>query len=252
MLPGTHGRARPHAALIHAAIPPTIRFNGGFTFAEHPELEAPDARIIWHADIDPATLRVAVIPVDHAGPDHLEVARLARWLSVVVDGQGREHAVLSDGWRHIRIDVESGCLAEGGLVLLEYRLTGLASAQSTVSNLRRFLQLAIHCRFGAPLVPREPRMTRWVTLLRVSDALQAGASQREIGRALFGEERVNREWEGRSDSLRSRVRRLVVDARAMARGGYRLLLRGGGSPPGRSGVAGDNFDDADGGAPDAL
>ena len=228
MLPGTRERALPPAASIHPVIPPTIRFNGGFTFAERPELEAPDARIIWHADIDPATLRVAVIPVDRVGPDHLEVARLSPWLSVVVDGEGREHAVLSDGWRHVRIDVEAGSLVEGGLVMLEYRLVGLASAQSSASALKRFLQLAIHRRFAASLFPPEPRMTRWLTLLRVSDALRAGASQREIGRTLFGDERVEQEWLGHSDSLRSRVRRLVRDARAMARGGYRVLLRKGG------------------------
>lgn len=87
---------------------------------------------------------------------------------------------------------------------------------------RRLLQLAIHGRFGAAPFPREPRMARWVSLLWVSDALRAGASQREIGRALFG---VEREWLGLSDSLRSRVRRLVRDARAMARGGWRVLLR---------------------------
>lgn len=234
MSPGTRGRAAPRAASGPSrACPSSIRFNGGFIFAEHPGIAAPEARIIWQAELDPGTLRVAVIPVDRAGPDHLEVARLAPWLSVVIDGEGREHAVLSDGWRHVRIDVEAGSLVEGGLVMLEYRLVGLASAQSSASTLKRFLQLAIHRRFAASLFPPEPRMTRWLTLLRVSDALRAGASQREIGRALFGEERVDQEWDGRSDSLRSRVRRLVRDARAMAGGGYRALLRRDGRPPGK-------------------
>ncbi len=228
MLPGTRERALPPAA----SIQPTILSNGGFTFAEHPGIAAPEARIIWQADVDPATLRVAVIPVYQAGPDHLEIARLAPWLSVVTDGEGHEHAVLSDGWRHVRIDVEAGSLVEGGLVLLEYRLAGLASAQSSATALRRFLQLAIHRRFAVTLFPPEPRMTRWLTLLRVSDALRAGASQREIGRVLFGDERVDQDWDGHSDSLRSRVRRLVRDTRAMARGGYRALLRKGGGSAG--------------------
>ncbi len=222
---GTRGPAPLPAASTHPGIPLAIHSNGGSTFAERPDLEAPDARIIWHADIDPATLRVKVIPVDRPGPEHLDVARLAPWLSIVVDGEGREHAVLSDGWRHVRVDVEAGSLAGGGLVLLEYRLAGLESAILSASALRRFLQLAIHGRFGASRFPREPRMARWVSLLRVSDALRAGASQREIGRALFGDERVEQDWQGPSDSLRSRVRRLVRDARAMARGGYRVLLR---------------------------
>jgi len=62
-------------------------------------------------------------------------------------------------------------------------------------------------------------------MLRVHDALQEGASQREIGATLFGDERVAHDWIGESDSLRSRVRRLVREANAMARGGYRQLMR---------------------------
>lgn len=107
------------------------------------DLEAPDARIIWHSDFDPSTLRVSVIPVDRAGPDHLDVTRLVPWLATATDHDGREHAVLSDGWRHIRIDVEAGSLAEGGRVLLEYRMIGLASTQSAILTLRLFLQLAL-------------------------------------------------------------------------------------------------------------
>jgi hypothetical protein len=68
-------------------------------------------------------------------------------------------------------------------------------------------------------------MVRWLTVLRVHDALLDGASQREIGAALFGEDHLHRHWDGASDSLRSRVRRLVQEARATARGGYRQLLR---------------------------
>ena len=213
-------------------IPKTLRFNGGFIFAERPDLEAPDARIIWHSEFDPSTLRMSVIPVDRAGPDHLDVTRLVPWLAIATDSDGREHAVLSDGWRHIRIDVEAGSLVGSGQVLLEYRLTGIAGAQSATLALRRFLQLALHHRFAASLFPRDPRMARWLTLLRVSDALRAGASQREIGRVLFGDARVDLDWNERSESLRSRVRRLVGDARAMARGGYRFLLRKGGKPAG--------------------
>ena len=62
-------------------------------------------------------------------------------------------------------------------------------------------------------------------MLRVHDAVRDGASQREIGAALFGDERVGHDWSDGSDSLRSRVRRLVREARDMAQGGYRQLMR---------------------------
>lgn len=151
---------------------------------------------------------------------------LAPWLTVAADAQGVEHAVLSDGWHHIRIDLDAGTLAGGAPVVFAYRLHGIASAMSRVLPLRRLLHLCRHRRFAASLFPAERGMDRSVVLLRVHDALAAGASQREIACALFGEERVAREWSSPSDSLRSRTRRLIHDATVMAQGGYRSLLLG--------------------------
>jgi hypothetical protein len=68
-------------------------------------------------------------------------------------------------------------------------------------------------------------MARLVMVLRVDDALAEGASQREIAAVLFGTDAMSRDWNGRSDALRSRIRRLVREARATAAGGYRQLLR---------------------------
>ncbi|GGC04992.1 hypothetical protein GCM10011494_24440 [Novosphingobium endophyticum] len=94
-----------------------------------------------------------------------------------------------------------------------------------VLALRRFLALCRYGRFARSLFPPDPGMARAIAVLRAHDALVAGASQREIGCVLFGAARVEREWNGTSDSLRSRVRRLMRDARRMARGDYRLILR---------------------------
>lgn len=218
MSAGTHAPA-PRPA---APAPPCP---GGCTFAEHPGLPAPEARIIWHADLDPGTIGVAALPADPADPDSIHVAGIAPWLAIAIDPAGREHAVLSDGWHHIRLDIEEGRLAGQDAVLLHYRLRGLSSAETRLLPLRRLLDLCRHRRFARSLFPRDPRIDRGIELLRVHDALGEGASQREIGAMLFGEERAAHEWSGASDSLRSRVRRLVREARDMARGGYRQLLR---------------------------
>lgn len=63
-------------------------------------------------------------------------------------------------------------------------------------------------------------------MLRVWDAVREGATQRDIGIALYGRERIAADWGARSDSLKSRVRRLMQNARDMASGGYRALLTG--------------------------
>jgi len=201
---------------------------GGFTFAEHPEREAPEARIIWRADLDPGTLRVvaARAHADDTPDDLVDPGMLEPWLTAVRSCDGVEHAVLSDGWHHIRLDIAAGSLMEGGPVLLHYALTGLGSAERKVLQLRRFLYFTRHRRFSGSLFPRDSRIDRELTMLRVHDGIRAGAGQREIAIILFGAERVADGWGGRSDSLRSRVRRLIADARARARGGYHFLLGG--------------------------
>jgi hypothetical protein len=158
------------------------------------------------------------------GPDIIEPSRLRPWLALVTDAQGREHAALSDGWRRIRIDVAEGSLAGERPLLLRYQLVGLATAERKLLPLRRLLGLCRTGRFAASLFPPDRRVVRWVEALRVHDALRAGASQREIAGALFGDARTSTEWRGASDSLRSRVQRLVRDARALAAGGFRGLL----------------------------
>jgi hypothetical protein len=206
---------------------PTIRVSGGCTFAENPIRAAPAARLIWHADLDPGTIDVAVSPADPSDPDSLHIDHIVSWLTIAIDSEGCEHVVLSDGLHHIRFDVEEGRLTGEEVVLLHYRLRGLVSADARLLPLRRLLHLCRHRRFAQALFPRDPHITRGIATLRVHDALKDGASQREIGEVMFGWKRIAEDWNDRSDSLRSRVRRLVREARAMAAGGYRKLLRRG-------------------------
>lgn len=130
--------------------------------------------------------------------------------------------MLSDGLRRVRIDIEHGSLTAGFPVVLRYLIHGLASAEPKLLPLRRLIDLLRHRRFSRRLFPQDARAVRHILTLRVHDALTAGASQREIALELFGEADATR-----ADSIRSRVRRLVREARRMAAGGYRsLMLRG--------------------------
>jgi hypothetical protein len=204
----------------------SARLPGVCTFGEDPSLVAPDARPIWQAALDPGVLSVTALPIRADTPDLFDPCRLEPWLTLVPGEGGREHALLSDGYRHIRIDVEQGSLAAGRPVLLHHRLTGIASAEAKLLPLRRLIMLCRTGRFAASLFPDDRRIEKWLTVLRVHDALNAGASQRDIAVGLYGPERISGDWRAGSDSLRSRVRRLAGQARRMAAGGYRTLLVG--------------------------
>lgn len=199
---------------------------GGCTFAEDPAIAAPQARLLWRADLDPGTLIVEAAQARPADRDAIDPIEFARWLTLMRGPAGFEHAVLSNGRHHIRFDVVAGTLAEGP-VILHYQLHGTVSARDRLLPLRRLIAFSLHRSFPSTLYPLDSRIERGLVTLRVADALAAGASHREIGIALFGEDRVLAEWEGGSDSLRSRVRRLAAQARRLGQGGWRALLGGG-------------------------
>ena len=180
---------------------------------------------MWHADFDPGTLRVRAVPTRERSVGALMVSDLTPWLTVMTGIQGAEHIVLSDGYQHLRLDVLDGRIADQEAVVLHIAFEGLDMARAGVPSLQRLLSLIAHRRFLRSLYPRDPAVTRGLEVLRVHDALAQGATQREIAGVLFGQERVGAEWNGLSDALRSRVRRLVREARAMAGGRYRSLMR---------------------------
>lgn len=218
MPPGIPKPARRRAE--RSLRPRPTRGGGASTFAENPATGAPQARIIWRADLDPETLAAVAVEAAPSDPDALDRARLQPWLAVAVDDAG-EHAVLSDGCHHLRLDIEAGSLLSASPIVLHYRIAGLGTAHVKLAPLRRFIDLVRFGRF-APAAMSDPRIIRHVLVLRVRDALAAGASQREIARAIFGEHDRD---DPAADALRSRVRRLVREARRLQDGAWRDLMR---------------------------
>ncbi len=131
--------------------------------------------------------------------------------------------MLSDDVRHLQLRVTGGTLLDGP-VRLRCTLTGLQDMDRKVLPLRRLCLCCRLRRMPRSLYPPEPQAWRWIDKLRAVDAVNAGASQRDLAVALFGETRVAVEWSRGSDCLRLRVQRLIREGRRMVRDGYRDLL----------------------------
>jgi hypothetical protein len=173
--------------------------------------------------LDPAVLEVEASPALSHEPDAFDLERFEAFAIVAKGKSGKEHIALSDGYRRIRMDVVSGTLLEGPIILT-HRLTGLIRLSPKLLALRRLIALTRTQRFRPSLFPVIPQTARIVAALQVFDGLAAGASQRDIATGLYGQDRVIAEWNGLSDSMRSRVRRLVWLAYDLAAGGWQRLL----------------------------
>lgn len=190
---------------------------------EDPSLAAPDARPLWRADAH-APVLAALGAGRGPASDAFDLARFAAMATILKVPQGREHLLISDGLRTIRLDILAGTVT-GGPVQLRYLLTGLEAAERPLMTLRRLLALQRTGRFSCSLHRPERRARRWILMLRAHDALAAGADQREIAAALLSRAAGERRWRSGAPSLRSQVQRLVRGARHMASGGYREQLR---------------------------
>jgi len=206
----------------------TPRPEWGLHAFEHPDRAAPDARPVWREDVLPFIL--PIIAVDQ-GPsnDRLDVGALRGLATLARMPGGREHLLISDGFRSIRLDVVGGTLADGPVSLV-YQLTGFDRLEPPLLVLRQLLALIRQGDFSPGLHRADRRAHRWVALLRARDAIDAGAGQREIAARLMNPDAAGPRWRVESPALRSRVQRLVRQASLMERGGYRALL----AAPGQS------------------
>lgn len=147
-----------------------------------------------------------------------------RALLTCVDGRdGWRHLLISNGRHQIRLDVEGS--AEGKRALLRYDLAGRATAERPLMTLRRLIAFGRRGAFAPGLHRPSARTARWVLQLRAHDALAEGCDQRDIASELLSHSAALPRWRSRESSIRSQVQRLVREARAMADGGYRKLLR---------------------------
>jgi hypothetical protein len=149
--------------------------------------------------------------------------RFASMRTIVKDRSGREHLLLSDGFRTLRLDVLAGTVGSGPS-RLQYLLGGFASADAPLMTLRRLLALHRTGRLSRSLHAPESRARRWILVLRARDALASGADQREIAAALVGRAAREPRWRSQTPSLRAQAQRLVRAARAMSRNGHLEFL----------------------------
>jgi hypothetical protein len=148
---------------------------------------------LWTGTMDPFVLDVSV----DAGGN-------------VIDLHGVDYReVVVEGRRHILLGLPAGTLQlelfganDGGRIVRIKPLLNLARPLEPQFHSVRRLSALMN---DAPEpVAREAVLARLVEALRVCDALADGASQRDIGLGIFGDD-----WPGDGEHLKSRVRRMI-------------------------------------------
>jgi hypothetical protein len=195
--------------------------DGGSPFHFDPGRSALDAPALWRGD-----LASQVVVFDRAPPGVPGASPFGSRFALAadrLDETGRHLVIDAAGWRH-RLWLRDATPDVPLVILLALtadplRATAADAARRLLAGSSGLAVLSLH--------PSPFQRQRLMLLLRVLDAVLAGARNREIGTRIVYPRLVDtdaRSWKASSE--RRRVQRLISEALRMMRGGYRSLLTG--------------------------
>jgi hypothetical protein len=195
---------------------------GLYAFAD-PALGGRDAPVFWHAGALKRVVRLNAGKLDgreDASPRRLADFKVDRRAVVGVEGQPL--VVMKARGTHVPVAIHglSVLTSKFAPIFELHDLDDLSVQTELLKRLQRFTEVDPKAIQRPPFTSDEKLQHALIAL----DESLAGKSYRQIAITIFGEQRVAEEWQGASQFLKDRTRRLVAKGTELMRGGYRDLL----------------------------
>ena len=184
----------------------------GLERLEDPRRKTPNARPIWSASTDRSVIRAKVHSLYASASDRIDLLDLQHLVTLAVGEDQVEHLLLSDGIHSLRIDIVEGSLI-GCPAVLRYLIEGIDTLRGPLATIDRLVRLSKTGRLDRPGLRATMLTQRWISELRVADALASGADHQDIARALYGNLVAADRWRTMNTAFRTRTQRLARAAR---------------------------------------
>jgi hypothetical protein len=191
-------------------------------FADLLEAGAGLATVFWNPGSHPSVLR-AVASRWRGENSRFSLENCPLPTTLLLGSDGTQHVLIRDRLRSLQMEVRGDSLLQPVSLMVD---TGVASIIGDRQD--RALQLLRAYRVSAALpqeyFPPDPHAQRLAFVLQALDGWLAGARHRDIAEALYGPDRVARDWTDPREHLRDQVRHAIVRGRALMDHGYRAFL----------------------------
>jgi hypothetical protein len=195
---------------------------GLYAFAD-PSLAARDAPVFWHASAFAHVVRLrAASPRQQITPP-LTLSRFHVDRAAAIGVDNIPLLLMQGPGTHVALEIHGMAVLTRSFAPV-FKIDGFAdlNAQTDlIKRLGRFAEPAASAARRSPFGIDERLRYALIAL----DESRAGKTYRQIAIAIFGEKRVAEEWQGPSQFLKDRTRRLVAKGTELMQGGYRDLLR---------------------------
>lgn len=197
---------------------------GHWSVFEDPYCDARCSEVFWHPDLCREVLplfgdlRSVELPVRGSA-----IEAFACNTAIHRDARGTRHVLFAKEGRSLQLLIVSSTHRHA--VWTTEAVVPVPLLAARFRALKRLNDLFTYRQLRPHLYPPHPRASRLIQVLRALDASLDRASYREIGIALYGKRRIERDWNDPCQNLRDQVRRAVHRGHTLMSGGYRDLLR---------------------------
>lgn len=190
---------------------------------EHPDRDAREANVMWRREACGAVLPLAAVKLPEDGTSRqLSFERMNCRVTIHAE-EDRKHVLFAQDGRFLQLEV-TGTAELDAAMLVTPALPVCKLATRRLLGVKRLSDVITHGELRSSLYPREPRAQRLVRVVQALDGWLSQAPYRDIGAALFGATRVERDWQHPGNHLRDQVRRAIGYGRALMDGGFSRFL----------------------------
>lgn len=190
-----------------------------------PDQDARSASVIWNPATTTHVLKVTALPPKLAfGGQVLDLDFISVEKTLLTTPAGTQQLLLRDGVRSLQLNIVGSPITEPVALFVDTAIPE-GKAVTKLRLLRCLRALRETGELPRKFFPPHPYAKRAATVLLALDGYLAGLKHREIAIAMFGEDRIEREWSDVSEHMRDTVRHAIVRGIALMNGGYRIFLR---------------------------
>jgi len=211
--------------VIRCHRPETALDRWGIIYSDMPRLNACDTRVLWRPDCFAGVLSMTAMGAEATADARCFSLRAMQCPSLLVLRPGdRQHVVFLHQGCGLQLAVHGESVLNPVRLMID-AAPGVRAARVQMGLLKCFTDLGITGRIKPQYHLKKIAARRLKTVLQALDGAVAGASHREIAVAIYGQNRVDADWNDPSENLKDHIRKTVRRGFRLMNGGYRSFLR---------------------------
>ena len=188
-------------------------------------MDSESVDVFWSPQKVPYILNCTLVEHLHtANDDDMILADLSLRLVCVQTEDGCSHLILEDGCCSLQLRFEEK-LDFNTFFDFEIHIPAYTNMQEKIYSASCLDQFLRNQKCDIFKKVSSNKAKRLIQTLYAYDLSQLGLSHREIATYLFGETAILDGWDGVSDNLRSRTRRLIRQGHQLVKAGYSTFLK---------------------------